>query len=153
MATNGTGSPASRVQGRVSRIMEELVVLLRTSLHNLIGKAPEEYEAGRFLIEVDDLEITVVTSEDTFPAIRFGHRVMEIPPELRVETIRFANALHGRSSTLGAHWWLGDESLWQVGILWAGHFHEEVFRDHLSTFINIAFERTPEIRSRLGTSC
>lgn len=77
---------------------------------------------------------------------------MKVPAELRPESIEFANALHGRTSTMGAHWWVGDEFLWQQAVLWAGKFDEEIFLDHLSTFINIARDRTPEIRSRLGGS-
>jgi len=128
----------------------ELAALVRKSLHRLIGQDPEEYESGRFSIEAEGHEILILATENQFPAIRFGHHILVIPQERRSETIDFANALHGRSSTLGAHWWLGNECFWQQGVLFAEKFDESIFMAHLQAFINVAADRTPEIRARLG---
>lgn len=126
----------------------ELVSLVRDALRNMTGLEPDEYATGSFVIESDELEFAVLVTEEMFPAVRFHHRVIEVPEESRPHAIEFANALHGRSSTLGAHWWVGDEHLWQVSMLWATKFDEEIFLDHLGAYINIASERTPEIRGR-----
>lgn len=129
---------------------EVLASLVRDSLQTMFGRDLEEYEAGRFIIEVDGVRVTILTSAQTFPAIRVRHRVIAVPEGRRGEAVELANSLHGRSSTMGAYWWVGDEYMWQQTVLWAGTFHEGILREHLSTFIDIAYARTPEIRSRLG---
>lgn len=127
----------------------ELVELIRNALRKVIGE-PVEYEIGRFACKIDGVEVAVLATERTFPAIQFQHLVVEVSSEGRQEAIEFANALHGRSSTLGSYWWLGNDHLWQAGVLWATKFDEEIFVDHLWTFVHVAKERTPEIRSRLS---
>lgn len=127
---------------------EDLARLVRLSLLDLFGRAPEEYDQGRFLIEVGGLEFVVLATEAVFPALRFHHRVFDPGEGVREDLIHFANALHGRSSSLGSHWWLGNQSLWQVCEFWASKFDQEVFSEQLQRFINVAHDRTPEIRAR-----
>lgn len=129
---------------------EDLAQLVGTSLAALTGGQPEEYEPGRFLIEVDGLEIAVLATEKVFPSVRIHHKVMDVSPHLRDELIAFANSLHGRTSTIGSHWWLGGESLWQVSEFWTSKFDQEIFADQLVSFLNVARDRTPEIRARFS---
>lgn len=129
---------------------EDLALLVVVSLAALPESHPEEYEPGRFLLDVDGLEIAVLATEREFPAVRIHHKVLDVPEHLRDALIEFANSLHGRSSTIGSHWWLGGESFWQVCEFWAAKFDQEIFADQLQTFINVARDRTPEIRARFS---
>lgn len=129
---------------------EELAALVRGTLGDLTWGEAEEYAPGRFGIEAKGLKFAVLATESVFPAIRFDHRVLEVAEDSRSQAIDFANALHDRSSTLGAHWWLGDDYIWQGGVLLAAKFDEEIFLDHLWRFVEVAADRTPEIWSRFG---
>lgn len=84
----------------------------------------------------------VLATQAAFPAVRFHHRVFDADESVRDELIHFANALHGRSSAFGSHWWLGCRSFWQVCEYWAGKFDQEVFNDQLQGFIKVAYDRT-----------
>lgn len=126
-----------------------LARLVRSSLRDFLGGVePEEYEPGRFAFHAEGLEFVVLATERAFPAIRFHHRVLDPPDTMRDDLVEFANALHGRSSTCGSHWWLGNTSLWQVCEFWASKFDQEIFNEQLRVFITVACDRTPEIRAR-----
>ena len=139
----GGGVPVEPTEQRA------LAELVRRVLAESIGEV-EEYGLGRFGISHAGFDVTVLVSERDFPSIRIEHRVMEVPDPLRPTLIEFANSLHGRSSTTAAHWWLGDQYLWQVATLWAWRFDGAIFLDQLSVFMTIVSERTPEIRARFS---
>ncbi len=128
---------------------EDQAELVRASLAAVFGE-PEEYAPGRFEIRSEGVNVAVITDEQSFPAIRFHHRVMEVDESRRAEVIDFANALHGRASTAGSHWWLGGASLWQVCEFWGRKYDHEILTDQLTAFITVAADRTPEIRARFG---
>jgi hypothetical protein len=129
---------------------EELAEWVRAALHDLLKTVPDDYEPGKFTVVAGDQEFAVIANSEGFPSIRIDHWVLEVDDEKRLTALDFINALHGRSSTAGAHWWLGNGHLWQVGNLSASKFDAEIFTDFLITFISIANDRTPEIRMRLG---
>ncbi len=129
---------------------DELISLVRDSLRDWLQADPDEYAPGRFAFEKDGIDVAVLANEELFPYVRFHHRVLEVPDDLRATIVDFANALHGRTSTMGTHWWLGGHCLWQVTELLFAKFDEEVFVDQLSNYLAIARERTPEIRGRFG---
>lgn len=127
----------------------ELKALVRESLRDLLGFCPEEYEPGKWWFEDEGFGFAVMADKPSFPWIRFQHAAVEgVAADERPVLLNFVNALHGRSSTNGVHWWLGNTSLWQSMELSAIKFDEEVFLDHLEEFISVARARTPEIRVR-----
>ena len=87
-----------------------------------------------------------MAEEDVFE----GSVVEDVPPALRQEMLDFANALHGRSSTAGVRWWLGDNRLWQCGTFDGEQFVEGTFDRYVGDFAGIARDRTAEIRARFG---
>ena len=108
----------------------------------------EKYAHGRFAVVMEELEVAVICDERTFPAIRFNHRVGRIEDDRRMDVIQFANSLHGRTSTLGSHWWLGDEQLWQVSDFFAWTFIPQFLIENLTIFAEVAHERSPEMQAR-----
>lgn len=127
-----------------------LVDLVREALDVATGGECVEYEPGRYEIEPAGVEAMVIVDERAFPLIRFEHMVSDVPDHRRTDVIEFVNALAGRASTAGAHWWLGDHTLWQVATISAAKYDRDIFLDHLQMFINVAIDRTPEVRARFG---
>jgi hypothetical protein len=127
----------------------ELGALVKETLAACVGNV-DEYAAGRFRFVHGGFEVAVLATERAFPAVRVEHQVMAVPETRRTEVMEFANALHARSSTMGAHWWLGDQCLWQVVALWSWTFDRRIFADQLGVFLEIAADRTPEIRARFA---
>lgn len=143
----GPGEFPARVH-RPSR-PRELKAMVRSSLRDVLGFMPEEYEPGKWSFEDEGLGFSVMADKPSFPWIRFHHAaIQDVAADERATLLDFVNALHGRSSTSGVHWWLGNTSLWQSMELSAVKFDEEVFLDHLEEFISVAQNRTPELRVR-----
>lgn len=92
----------------------------------------------------------VLCTEETFPAVQIEHDVFEPDDGNRGELLEFMNSLVGRTSSLGAHWWLGNKVLWLKTTLWATRFAEDIFIEQLSRLVAVAHLRTPEIVARFG---
>jgi len=135
---------------------EELTASLRTVLRHrmFLGHEPDEYASGNFFLTTfdDQSGFSIIVNDLIFPWIRLEHEVAEIPKALRLSVIEFTNDLSGRTSTLGASWRLGEQSLWQVGIHRAETFDPLHFWRQFQDFVSVATERSPEIRDHFSLS-